>query len=201
MDEQHIQSHADKTRRGQEGRVLNRCVPGGRCFGYKNVPVEDPNRKGDYGRPYVIEVRGEIVEEEAAVVREIFGMYASGHSFDKIAQYLRAKQVPPPLPPRRNSIRAWSTDGISAMLLNEKYIGLHIWKRTTTVRDEMGRIATRATPEGDWIKCQVPEWRIVSDELWDKVQEQRALLQSPISRPDGRILSSHMGSATTGRPT
>jgi hypothetical protein len=149
----------------------------------------------------VIEVRGEIVEEEAAVVREIFGMYASGHSFDKIAQYLRAKQVPPPLPPRRNSIRAWSTDGISAMLLNEKYIGLHIWKRTTTVRDEMGRIATRATPEGDWIKCQVPEWRIVSDELWDKVQEQRALLQSPISRPDGRILSSHMGSATTGRPT
>ena len=60
------------------------------------------------------------------------------------------------------------------MLLNEKYIGLHIWRRTTTVRDEAGRISTRATPEGDWVKCEVPEWRIVSDELWNKVQQQRA---------------------------
>ncbi len=174
MDEQHIQGHADRVRRGQEGRVLKRCVPGGRCYGYRNVPIEDPTRKGDYGRPYVIEVHREIVEEEAAVVREMFGMYASGYSFDQIAQHLRAKQARPPFPPRRNSIRAWSTEGISSMLLNEKYIGLHIWKRTTTVRDEAGRIETRATPEEDWVKCQVPEWRIVSDELWNKVQEQRA---------------------------
>jgi hypothetical protein len=41
MDEQFLLGLADKVHRGQEGRVLTGFVAGGRCYGYKNVPVED----------------------------------------------------------------------------------------------------------------------------------------------------------------
>lgn len=174
MDEQYIHGHADKVRRGQEGCVLKGCIPGGRCYGYRNVPIEDPNRKGDYGRPFVTEVRREIIPEEAAIVRHIFEMYARGLSFDKIAHELRSRRVLAPNPPRKDSIRAWSTEGISAMLRNEKYIGLHFWKRTTSVRDEAGHVATRPTPQEEWVFYEVPDWRIISDDLWSKVQELRA---------------------------
>ncbi len=36
-------------------------------------------------------------------------------------------------------------------------------------------MVTRATPKSEWIRSERPEWRIVSDELWDRAQEQRAL--------------------------
>jgi hypothetical protein len=44
MDEQFLVGLADKVHCGQEGRVLNGLVSGGRCFGYRNIAIEDPNR-------------------------------------------------------------------------------------------------------------------------------------------------------------
>ena len=70
-DEQYSIGLGDKVHRGQEGRVLNGMIHGGRCFGYRNVPIEDISRQGDYGRPAVLGVRQEILEEEAKVVRLI----------------------------------------------------------------------------------------------------------------------------------
>ena len=172
MDEQFIQSHADNVRRGQEGCVRKGHIAGGRCYGYRNVPIEDPSQKGDYGRPAVIGVYREVEPTEADVVRRIFEMYASGLSLDKIARKLRGEQVPAPCPPRKTSIRAWSPEGISAILRNEKYIGKHIWKRTTSVRDPDGRVATRPVPEEEWVRHEVPTWQIVSDELWNRVREE-----------------------------
>ena len=62
------------------------------------------------------------------------------------------------------------------MLRNEIYIGQYFWNRTTNVRDPKSRrMVTRATPKSEWIRSERPEWRIVSDELWDRAQEQRAL--------------------------
>ena len=60
MDEQYIQGLAEKVHRGQEGRVLKGMNPGGKCYGYVNVPIEDPTRHGKYGRPAVSGVRLEI---------------------------------------------------------------------------------------------------------------------------------------------
>jgi DNA invertase Pin-like site-specific DNA recombinase len=75
MDEQYLVGLAEKVHRGQEGRVLKGLHPGGRCYGYTNVPIEDPNRQGKYGRPAVSGVRLEINGEEAEAVRRVFQMY------------------------------------------------------------------------------------------------------------------------------
>jgi site-specific DNA recombinase len=44
VDEQFLVALADKVHRGQEGRVLKGLNPGGRCYGYVNVPIEDPTK-------------------------------------------------------------------------------------------------------------------------------------------------------------
>ncbi len=53
MDEQYLVGLADKVHRGQEGRALKGLQPGGKCYGYTNVPIEDLTRHGKYGRPAV----------------------------------------------------------------------------------------------------------------------------------------------------
>jgi hypothetical protein len=34
---------------------------------------------------------------------------------------------------------------------------------------------TRPVPEADWVRSYRPDWRIISDDLWNRVQERRAL--------------------------
>jgi DNA invertase Pin-like site-specific DNA recombinase len=85
MDEQFLVSLAEKVHRGQEGRAL-KAQPGGKCYGYRNIPIEDPTRSAKYGRSAVSGVRLEIVEEEATVVRRIFETYARGGSLATISK-------------------------------------------------------------------------------------------------------------------
>ena len=175
IDEQFLDDLSKSVHRGQVGRVLtDKYIAGGRCYGYKNVPDEHPTRIGEYGRPLVLGVTRKIIREEAAVVQRIFTMYAEGLSLDKIAKALRADNVPAPRPPRRNSLVGWSPDGISAILQNQIYLGRYIWNRTTNLRDpKTRRIVTRPNPESEWKTSERPDWRIVSDELWNRAQEQR----------------------------
>ena len=73
---------------GEGGRVLRSFHPEGRCYGYRNVPIEDPTRQGKYGRPAVSGVRLEIIREEAAVVRRIL-MSAVGTGLAGIGRSVR----------------------------------------------------------------------------------------------------------------
>ena len=171
MDEHHSVQLAAKVWRGLKGRVLNGYSASGACYGYKLAAVPDPTGKGDG----VIGVDLEIVPKRAEVVREIFELYANGWSLDRIARKLRADGVPAPKPPRRNSVRGWSADGISEILRNKKYIGINEWGRTKNEYDpETGRMVTKRRPESEWVRGANPKWRIVSDELWKKVQDQLA---------------------------
>ena len=65
FDEQLLVGLADKVHRGQEGRVLKGLNPGGKLYGYTNVPILNPNRPGKYGRPAVDGVEQEINSEQA----------------------------------------------------------------------------------------------------------------------------------------
>jgi DNA invertase Pin-like site-specific DNA recombinase len=176
IDEQFLVDLGNKVRRGQEGCVENgKYIAGGRCYGYKNVPDEHPTEIGEYGRPRVLGVGREQIPEEAAVVRRIFQMYADGLSLCTIARILRDEGVAAPRPPRKNSLRGWSADGIRALLQNEIYIGVYVWNRTQQVRHpRTRRYVTKPRPENEWRRSNRPEWQIVSDELWAKVKEQRA---------------------------
>lgn len=176
MDEQYLEDLGNNVRRGQEGCVEgDKYIAGGRCYGYKNVPDEDPTRVGDYGRPFVRGVTRIVNPEEKTVVERIFQMYVEGSSFDKIAQSLRADRILAPRPPRRISVPGWSADGISEMLRNPVYIGHYIWKRTTSARDPKTRqMVTRPVPESEWVRSYREDYRIISDDLWDRVQARRA---------------------------
>ncbi len=54
VDSLYIQELAKKTHRGVEGRALQGFHTGGRCFGYRSVPIEDPTRTDTYGRPQIV---------------------------------------------------------------------------------------------------------------------------------------------------
>src|SRR5437667_5205581 len=68
VDSLHVKELAKKTHRGLEGAFLRGFHAGGRCFGYRNVPVDGGG------------VRLKIEDSEAAVVRRIVEMSASGMS-------------------------------------------------------------------------------------------------------------------------
>ena len=60
----------------------------------------------------------------------------------------------------------------SEMLRNESYRGVLVWNRTRKERNpETGRKTSRPRPESEWLRVDVPEWRMVSEELWQAVQK------------------------------
>jgi len=190
MDEQFLVSLGEKVHRGQEGRALNGMQPGGKCYGYRNVPIEDPTRSGKYGRFAVSGVKLEIIEEEAAVVRRIFEMYADGNSQTIIAKTFNAEGVLAPQPARNRQVRAWCTSSIHEMLRNERYRGVFVWNRTKKERNpETGRKTSRPRPESEWKRIDTPEWRIIPEELWERVQARIRFVGE-------RFTSKHVGGFT-----
>jgi site-specific DNA recombinase len=61
------------------------------------------------------------------------------------------------------------------MLLNEKYRGVEVWNRTKTVCNrEKERTEQRPRPESEWVRVEISDLRIVSDELWQAVRETKS---------------------------
>jgi site-specific DNA recombinase len=179
VDSLYIKELAKKTHRGVEGRALQGFHTGGRCFGYRSVPIEDPARTDAYGRPQIVGVQLEIHPEQAAVVRRIFADYAAGDSIKAIAKRLNAGCVPTPSPYRGQRHPSWAPSAISVILHNERYHGMAVWNRTRKVRDpRTGRRVQRERPRSEWIVSPAPHLQIVSDELWGAVERRLALVNA-----------------------
>lgn len=156
---------ADKTRRGQRGRVEAGKSGGGNAYGYDVVKKLDA--KGD-------PIRGgrSINEMQAEVVRRIFRDYAAGKSAKKIAFALNREGIPAP------SGGDWGFSTINGnpkrgngILNNEMYIGRIVWNRQRFVKDpDTGKRQARLNPEEEWVIQDVPELRIVDNELWEAVK-------------------------------
>jgi site-specific DNA recombinase len=149
VDEQYLTGLRDKVHRGQHGRVLKGMIPGGRCYGYRNIPIEDRSRTGKYGRFAVLGVRAEIDDNEAKVVIWIFELYAGGLGLAQIARRLNQLGIPSPIPAKNRLYRAWSRYTIREMLHNERYRGVLVWNRTKKVRhrsSETKRVLERSMP-------------------------------------------------------
>jgi len=126
-DAQYSKSLGHDVRRGRLGRFINGYNPGGDCYGYRNVPDEDLTRKGEYGRPAVNGVYQVIASEEAAIVRRIFTMYASGISLRGIAGILNDEGVPTSQGSRTSRKATWHMSAIKVMLRNTRYVGKTVW--------------------------------------------------------------------------
>ncbi len=151
---------AEKTRRGMRGRVELGKAGGGLCYGYRVV------RQLQNG--VMTTGEREINSQEAAIVRRIFESYAAGASPKQIAKTLNTEGVRGPQGSLWNpsTIHGNPKRGIG-MLNNELYIGHMVWNRQRFVKDpDTGKRLARLNPPSEWITKDVPELRIVDDELW-----------------------------------
>jgi site-specific DNA recombinase len=157
---------AQKTRRGQAGRVRAGRIPGGRCYGY------DVLRDSEEGGKRAIN------DVEASVVRRIFREYVSGYSPLKIVSRLNTEGVPGPRGgPWNASALLGSAKRRNGLLNNSLYAGRITYNRQRFVKDpETGKRQARANPPDQWITKDVPDLVIISPDLWQAAQDRRAAL-------------------------
>ena len=168
MNSAFIDNLRAKTKRGQIGAVHAGRIPGGLCYGYRSANRVDPN-----GRP----IRGlrEIDPEQAAIVQRIYSLYANGESAIAITTQLNRENIPGPRG------RAWASTTINGhrgrrtgILNQELYRGRIVYGRQEYVRDpDTGKRHGRPVPRDKWIYNDLPDLRIVDDDLWERVQKLR----------------------------
>ena len=174
VDSLYIRELGKKVFRGVEGRILKGLHAGGRCFGYDNQPIEDPMREDTYGRPVITGVRLVVDEAEARTVRRMFNLYASGYSLKRIAILLNDEGVSSPRPQTGRLSRSWCQPSVRKILSNDRYRGVVFWGKTRKVRSpKTGKRIKRHRDPTEWVMREIPEQRIVSDELWDQVEQRR----------------------------
>ena len=173
MNSMFLKDLSVKTHRGLKGRALAGKSAGGLTYGYRAVHQVAPN--GEL-------IRGDRVIEpaEAAVVRLIFQDYAKGISPKKIAEQLNLDAVPGP------QGGSWGTSTIhgnrergTGILNNQLYSGSQIWNRLRYVKDpQTGKRISRLNPESAWVITEVPDLRIIEEDLWQKVRARQGALNS-----------------------
>ena len=157
---------AQKTRRGQRGRVEIGKVPGGNSYGYRIVRKILENGSISTGER-------EIDPVEAEIVRRIFREYAEGMAPRQIATRLNCEAIPSP---RGGEWNASTINGSrlrrNGILNNELYRGWITYNRQRFVKDpDTGRRVARPNPENEWVTKEVPTLRLVDDDLWNRVQK------------------------------
>src|SRR4029453_2804602 len=102
---------------------------------------------------------------EADTIRAIFEWYAQGASITSIITRLVEKARPAP------RVGSWRVGAVKRILRNPKYTGRLVWGRTQQTRRPGSRTkAIRQMPPEQWQTHTLPDLRIVSDDLWGRVQ-------------------------------
>lgn len=157
-------------------KALAGHVTGGRVFGYTNHEVIGPDGK----RSHVERVRH---DEEAAIVRRIFELSATGTGFTRIAKLLNEEGAACPRPaPGRPA--GWAPTSVRAIVLRPLYRGEVVYN-TTRKKDPWGQRKTSDRPEHEWIRSHAEALRIVSDDLWHRAQARLAGIRTQLGTSRG----------------
>ncbi|WP_425497035.1 recombinase family protein [Novosphingobium sediminicola] len=164
MDAMELEKMADKIRRGQRGSVARGRIPGGRTYGYD--VVRQLNDRGELDRGL-----RSINPEQAVIVRRIMEEYADGRGPKAICRSLNAEGIPSP------NGGEWSVSAIVGsasrrigLLQNPIYTGRFVYNRVKMVRNpETRNRVSRVNNVEEHAETYIPEMRIISDELWDRV--------------------------------
>jgi site-specific DNA recombinase len=151
---------AEKTHRGLRGRIEDGKSAGGLCYGYRVVRAISAGS--------VTTGEREIEAAEAAVVLRVFRDFVAGVSPKQIAKNLNREGVPGPFG------GAWSPSTIygnakrgTGILNNELYVGRLVWNRLRYVKNpDTGKRVSRLNPTSEWMSREVPQLRIVPDDIW-----------------------------------
>jgi hypothetical protein len=173
MAQLYLSDLKEKTRRGQLGRTLAGKIPGGKAYGYRLVDGQPGERQVD--------------EAEAIVIRRIFRDFAAGMSPQAIAKALNAEGIPGPEGRewRDTTIRG-QVDRGTGILNNSLYVGRIEWNRCSYIKDpKSGKRVARPNPKDLWEVVDVPELRILDDDLWEAVKLRQRELSFEIGRDEG----------------
>jgi site-specific DNA recombinase len=158
----------ERTHRGMTGQALRGFNCGGRTYGYRNHPIEDPNRLDAHNRPAVVAVSYELDASQAETVRHIHQWYADGYSYTWIASELNRQGVP------SSRGRTWAASAIKVVLENEMYEGRITWNRRAWAKHpETGKRTYRRRPREEWIVTEKPELRIVPESVTKAVRQRQ----------------------------
>lgn len=160
----HLDDLAQKTRRGQAGRVRAGRIPGGRSYGY-DVVVHGEDR----GQRTVNQV-------EAEIIRRMFREYVDGSSALEIAGRLNREGL---AAPRGGEWNASTINGsrkrLNGIINNRLYIGKIVYNRQRFIKDPLtGRRQARPNSQSEWLKQEVPGLAIVPTDLFEAAQRRRA---------------------------
>ena len=168
MSALYLKSLGEKTWRGQSGRVRAGKSGGGNCYGYEVV-----RRSSKEGEPE----RGDrrVNDKEAAIVSYIFNEYAAGKSPKAIAHALNKRKIPGP------ADKAWGPSTINGnwrrgtgILNNELYIGRLVWNRLAYIKNpDTGKRVSRLNDKSTLITTDVPELRMIDQDLWERVKDRQ----------------------------
>ena len=176
---------AVKTKRGQRGLVTAGKIPAGKAYGYDLLSPANAKGSPTAGQRA-------INPAEAAVIVRIFELYANGVSPRDIAARLNAEGIKGP------DGRTWADTTIrgqndrgTGILNNGLYRGVLEWNRCSYIKNpQTGKKTARPNPPSEWTITQVPDLRIVSDELWNKVKARQGEVRTDMARdPDGNALN------------
>jgi len=175
-DEAHVERSSERVHEAHSGLARKGYVVGGRVFGYRNVHVF--SGVDHHGNPLRSHVDLQVDEAEAAIVRYIFELYASGLGLKAIAKRLTSEDARAPRPFVQRSgripppVRGWSPSTIRAVLARELYRGVKWWNRSRK-RDPWRQVNQRPRSSEDWVKAEREDLRIVPEDLWLRVASRR----------------------------
>lgn len=155
---------AEKTKRGQRGRIEKGRSGGGLAYGYD---VSNDGEGGAGGRC--------INEQQAIIVRRIFVAFAKGETPNAIAAALNRETVQGPGGHSwgATTIRGHRARG-TGILNNALYRGELVWNRQRFIKDPVtGKRQIRLNPETEWVRQHVPHLRIIDEGLWLAVKDRQ----------------------------
>ena len=164
---------AQKTHRGQRGVVTRGKSAGGAVYGYDIL--KEFNAEGERIN------RGEFVinEMEAAIVNRIFEEYVAGKSPKAIVKTLNLEGIPGPRGGKwgQSTINGNRKRG-TGILNNELYVGRRVWNRQQFTRNpDTEKREARPNAQKDWVISEVPQLRIIDQNLWDQVRALQIALE------------------------
>jgi site-specific DNA recombinase len=166
QDEDFLEAHRENVHRGMRGIALKGYHTGGTHYGYKRILIYHLTDKDEHGRPAVDHVELEVDPLQAEIVLEIFTLRGQGYSLRDIAKHLNRKPI------RGPRGRTWGTSTIKRIIKDELYRGIKKWdKKKNEMDPESYAMRRKPNPEIGWATTSLPKLRIISEELWEKVQE------------------------------
>lgn len=165
LSQETIEQTRYRTREGMKSVAKGGRVPGGLCFGYR--VIREIDAEGNM-------VRGlrAIHEREAETVITIFEEFSKGLTPDAIAAKLNGLEIPGPRgrPWQATAIRGHRNRG-TGILNNELYIGRLVFNRLEYRKNPATeRRVSRPNSNDEHVVAEVPDLRIVSDQLWNEVK-------------------------------